>query len=112
MFRESGCNWAKVVVFGQNVLYSGKMVVFGKGGCIWAKWLYSGKWSYQGNCDVFLQSGRNRVNMVVLGQKWRHSGKSGCIRSKWLYSGKIVVFRQRWLFSDKKDINREKWLYS
>ena len=34
---NSGCNRAKVVVFGQKWLYSGKVVVFGQ------KWLYSGK---------------------------------------------------------------------
>ena len=31
------------------------MIVFGQGGCVRAKWLYSGK------------SGRYRVNVVVLG---------------------------------------------
>ena len=34
---KSGCIWAKVVVFGQKWLYSGKVVVFGQ------KLLYSGK---------------------------------------------------------------------
>ena len=32
-----------MVVFEQNLLYFVKMVVFGKSGCILAKWLYSGK---------------------------------------------------------------------
>ena len=32
-----------MVVFEQNLLYLGKMVVFGKSRCILAKWLYSGK---------------------------------------------------------------------
>ena len=46
--------------------------------------------------------------MVLFGQKWLYSGKSGgyrakvvvfgqsgCIRIKWSYSGKVVVFGQR-----------------
>ena len=45
-----GCILAKVVVFGLEVLYLGKLVYLNnsgcfrvKNGCIWAKWLYSGK---------------------------------------------------------------------
>ena len=34
---------------------------------------------------VFVQSGFNRANMAVLGQKLLFS-------RKWLYSGKVVVF--------------------
>ena len=30
--------------------------------------------------------------VVVFGQKWLYSGKSGCIQARWLYSGKMVVF--------------------
>ena len=46
--------------------------------------------------------------MVVFGQKWLYSGKSGCVRAKvvvfekivcipgmWLYSGKVVVFGKK-----------------
>ena len=51
---KSGCNRAKVVVFVQKLLYSGKS------GGIWAKWLYSGK-------------------VVKFGQNMLYSGKSGCI---------------------------------
>ena len=54
VFGQSGCNWPKVVcisgkmdVFGQKLLYFGKVVLFGLGGCIWGKigcigdvWLY------------------------------------------------------------------------
>ena len=46
---------AKVVVFEQKLLFSGK------NGCIRAKWLYFDK-------------------VVVFGQKWLYSGKSGFIR--------------------------------
>ena len=52
------------------------MVLFGKGDCIWAK-------------------------VVVFGQKWLSSSKSGCIRANGLYSvrnccilAKAVVFGQ------------------
>ena len=81
-----------MVVFGQKLLYSGKLVVFGQrggiraGGCIWAK-------------------------MIVLGQIWLYWGEYGCIRAKvvlfgkkWLYFGIMVVFgqsgyiRAKWLF--------------
>ena len=33
--------------------------------------------------------------MVVFGQKWLYSGKSGCIRLK------VVLFRHKWLYSSK-----------
>ena len=51
-----------MVVFGQKLLYSGKVVVFRQTGCIWA-------------------------NVVVFGKVFVF-GQSGCIRSKWLYLGK------------------------
>ena len=50
--------------------------------------------------------------MVVFGQKWLHSGKSGCIRTRWLYLGKVVVFGQKWLYSDKSGFIRAIRLYS
>ena len=65
-----------MVVFGHEGWYWGKLVVFRKSGCIRATSLYSGK-------------------VVVLGQKWLYSGKSGCI------SRKVVVSGQKWLFSVK-----------
>ena len=59
------------------------MVVFWQIGCIRAMWSYSGK-------------------VVVFGQKWFLSGKSGCIRDKsgciranWLYSVKICCIRAK-----------------
>ena len=43
--------------------------------------------------------------MVVFGQKWLYSGKSGCIRGKVEVFGKsgcngakVVVFGQKWFF--------------
>ena len=50
--RKSGSIQAKVVVFGQKLLYSAKVVVFGQ------KWFYSGK------------SGCIREKMVLFGQKF------------------------------------------
>ena len=61
-----------MVVFGQKLLYSGKVAVFGKSGCIRVKRLYSDKVVVLGK-------------VVVFGQKWMYSGKSGFIRAKWLY---------------------------
>ena len=74
-----------MVVFGQKLLYSGKVVVFGQSGCI-------------------------RAIVVVFGQKLLYSGKIGCIRAKKVVLGqsglirsKVVVFQQiccmraRWL---------------
>ena len=58
------------------------MVVFGKRGCIRAKWLYSGK------VVVFGQSGCTRETAVVFEQ-------SGCIRVKWLYSVKSWCVRAK-----------------
>ena len=59
------------------------MVVFGQGGSIWAK-------------------------VVLFGQKWFYSGKSGCIRAKVVVFGqsgctraKVVVYEQKWLYSGK-----------
>ena len=46
----------------------GKMVVFGQSCCIWAK-------------------------VVLIGQNWLYSGKSGSNRAK------VVLFGQKWLFS-------------
>ena len=40
---KSGCDCAKVVVFGQNWLFSGKVIVFRQTGCFQSKCLYSGK---------------------------------------------------------------------
>ena len=55
---KSGCIRAKVVVFGQKRLYSGKVVVFRQTGCVRAKLLYSGK------SDACIWA-----KAVVLGQK-------------------------------------------
>ena len=69
--------------------------------------------------------------MVVFGQKWLYSGKSGCTLAKvvvfgqsdcipanWLFSvkvvvfGKMIVFWQKWLYSGKEVVFGQKWLYS
>ena len=51
LFRKDGCNWIKVVVFGQKWMYSGKS------GCIRAKVVvFRQKWLYS-------------VKLVLFGQK-------------------------------------------
>ena len=65
------------------------MVVFGKGRCIRATTLYSGK-------------------MDVFGQKWYYSSKRGCIQAKVLYSGKSESIRDMWLYSLKSGCIRAK----
>ena len=61
-FGQSGCNWAKVVVFGQKRLYSGKWLYSGISGCILAILLHLGKigcirtnWLCSGKVVVFGQ---------------------------------------------------------
>ena len=61
------------MVFGQNWLYSGSMVVFEQ------KRLYSGK-------------------VVVFWQTWLYLCKSGCIRANLVaLRGKMVVLKEKWL---------------
>ena len=57
LFAKNGCIGTKVVVFGQKWLYSGKVVVFGKNGCICAE------------AVVFGQSGLIWAKVVVIYQK-------------------------------------------
>ena len=47
---------------------------------------------------LFAQSDCIRIKVVVFGQTWLYSGKSGCIRADWLYAGKVVVVGQKWLY--------------
>ena len=85
--RKSGCNKAKVVVFGQKRLYSGKS------GCNRTKVVVSGQNGYiRSETVLFGQSGCVRSIVVVVVQigcmqaRWFYSGKSGCLREK------VVVF--------------------
>ena len=50
--------------------------------------------------------------MVVFGQRWLYSGKSGCIRESFCVRAKIVVLGQKWLYSGKVVVFRKKWFYS
>ena len=43
---------------------------------------------------MFGQKWLNLSEVVVFGQNWLYSCKSGCIRAKWLSLGKMVVFGQ------------------
>ena len=59
----------------------------GESGCSRAKWWYSRKeWWYSGAKSFIL------AKVVVFGQKWLYSGKSGSIRANLLYSDKVIVF--------------------
>ena len=72
-----------MVVFGQKLLYSCKVVAYsvesGKSGCLRAKGFHSGK-------------------LVVFGLKNLYLGKSGCIRAKVVKFGKVVVISQKLLY--------------
>ena len=79
---ESGCIGVKVVVFGQKWLYSGRLVIFRKSGCIWERWLYLGKSGFiRAKVVAFVKKLCGILgNLVVFGEKWLYSLKSGCIR--------------------------------
>ena len=47
------------------------------------------------------KSGCIQAKVVVFGQEWFYSGKSGINRAKWLYLGKGVVFAKKLLSSGK-----------
>ena len=77
-------------------MYSDKVVLFGQ------KWLYSGKSGYdQPKVVVFKQSGCIQAVVVAFGQ-------GGFIRENWLYSCKMVLFGQNWLFTGKSGCIRAK----
>ena len=44
--------------------------------------LFGQKWLYSGKIVQFGRSGYIRAKVVVVGQNWLHSGKSGCNRAK------------------------------
>ena len=50
--------------------------------------------------------------MVLFGQKWLYSDKSGCIRVKVVVFGQGCRIRAKWLYSGKTGCNREKRIYS
>ena len=74
LIGQSGCKRAtwfysgKVVVFGQQLLYSGKLVVFVHFCCIRTVVLFAEKLLYSGK-------------VVVIGQNLLFSGKSGCFKA-------------------------------
>ena len=56
---------------------------------------------------VFGQSGCILVKVVVFGQKWLYSVKSGCFPKSGCLWGKVVVFGKNWLASGKSGCIRE-----
>ena len=90
-----------MVVFGEKWLYSGKVVLIGKNGCIPPKLLYSGR------VVVFGQ------NVCFPGKRY-YSGKSCCIWAKVVVFGqsfcnrsKVVVLRQKLLTLWKENLNEQ-----
>ena len=99
---------AEVFVLGQNGFIRAKVLVFGQGGCIRLKWFYSGKVVVFGICGCFQAKfvvvghiGSIRESVVVFGQNWFSSEKSGCIWARCLYYVNVVVFDQKLLYSGK-----------
>ena len=78
----------KLVLFGQNWLFGGKI------GFIIANWFYLGKLIVVGK-------------LVVFAQNLLYSGKSGCIRSNWLYLGKICCIGTNCIYLGKIRSTRE-----
>ena len=86
LIGQIGCIWArwlylgKMVIFGQKVFVSLKMVLFGQTGSIWARCMYLGKmWLYLGKRCLYLGK------MVLFGQVSFILSKGGCIWGKWFY---------------------------
>ena len=48
--------------------------------------------------------------MVVFGQNWLYSGKSGCFRETWLYSVKSACIRAKLLYLGEMVVLGQKWL--
>ena len=69
-------------MFEKRLLYSCKVVVFGK------RWLYSA-------------SGSIRIKVVVFGQRWLYSDKSGCNRQNGCIRAKVFVFRKSGCIPEK-----------
>ena len=67
--------------------------------------LQSNQMFVMGQSGLF-KFGCTRAKVVVFGQKWLYSCKSGCNRARWLYSGKsgcicakVVEVGKKWLYS-------------
>ena len=66
-----------MVVFGQRGSIRAKVIFYsGKSGFIRTRWLFSGK------MVLFEKNGCIGKKMVVFGQKWLYSGKRGCIQAE------------------------------
>ena len=57
-----------MVVFGHDLLYSGRVDVIGKSGCVLTKWLYSSK------VVVFARGDLDLAKVIVFVKKWLYSG--------------------------------------
>ena len=96
-----------MLVFGQKLMYSCKVVEILQSDCILAKVVVIGPKF----CFVIGQGCCIRAKVVVFGQR-------GCIRAnfdvflqKWLYSGIVIFFEQKLFHSGKRVVFGQKWLY-
>ena len=71
-----------MVVFGKVVVLGKNWFNLGKGGCILARWLYSDKVVVLGQNWLYSDEVVVIGKVVVFGQKFLCSRKSGCIRAK------------------------------
>ena len=76
---KTDCIRAKVVVFVQKWLYSGKWLHSDESGCIHAKWFFLAKF-------------------VVIGQNWLYSGKVVVLKIKVVVIGQSGVVRAKVAF--------------
>ena len=100
-----------MAAFGQKLLYSCKLVILGRSGCIRQSACIGEIGSIWANVVVFEESECIWLKSCIIPQKWLDFGKSGIIRGKWLYSGKAVVFEESGCIR-KIGCIRAKWLYS
>ena len=70
-------------------MYTCKKAVFGQSDCIPTKIV------------EFLQTGCTWAQVVVFGQKWLYSCKSGFIRAKTVVFGQKVLYSGKWLYFSK-----------
>ena len=71
---------------GKKRFYSGKVDIIGQSGCVWAKGvLFGQRCSNWAKLVLFMQNGCILVKVVEIGQKLLYSCKSSSIQAKWLY---------------------------
>ena len=90
VFGQICCIRVKVVFFGHNFFFFGKVFVFGQ------NWFYWRKISFNRAKVVF--SGKMvpfEKNSLYSGKIFQYSGKVVVFRQNWFHSGNVVVLRQK-----------------